>query len=310
MTALPKISVVIPCYNAERYIVAAIHSALAQEWPGLEILVVDDGSSDRSIDLVRETFPSVKLLRQPNQGVASARNYGISVAQGEWIAFLDADDIWLPGKLNAQWELLSAKPSARMSYTSWQVWTSTDPEPTVEFLEALSDQSGEVSRWSGATGWIYTQLLLDCVVWTSTVMAHRTLFTDIGVFDTSLRIGEDYDLWLRASRLTEILRVSRPLALYRMHVSNITRQAPMENYQAAVVSNAVSRWGYGSPDGSVARQSDVNRAIARSWRNFAIANMVSGNWKRARQSATPAVRLDPLHLGGWKILAQTMMHLG
>lgn len=310
MTVLPKVSVVIPCYNAERYIVAAIRSALAQEWPSLEILVIDDGSSDRSIDLVREKFPGVKLLCQPNQGVASARNYGISISEGEWIAFLDADDVWLPGKLHAQWELLCSNPGARMSYTSWQVWTSTDPEPTVEYLKALSGQAGDVNRWSGATGWIYTQLLLDCVVWTSTVMAHRTLFTDIGVFDTSLRIGEDYDLWLRASRLTEILRVSRPLALYRMHVSSITRQVPSENYQAAVVSNAVSRWGYASPDGSVAKQSDVNRALARSWRNFASANMIAGNWKRARQSAKPAVRLDPMHLGGWKILAQTMMHLG
>jgi glycosyltransferase involved in cell wall biosynthesis len=305
----PKISVVIPCFNAEKYIAGAVRSALEQDWPNLEVVVVDDGSLDHSVEVVRSAFPGVTLLRQPNQGVAAARNSGVAQAQGEWVAFLDADDIWLPGKLHAQWELLSAKPSARAAYTAWQVWSSTDPVPPPDYIEALVSQSSETDRWSGPTGWIYPQLLLDCVVWTSTVLAHRTLFTDIGLFDTSLRIGEDYDLWLRASRMTEILRVDRPLALYRMHGSNITKQAPAENFQAAVIANALQRWGYVSPDGSVAKKAEVSNALAGSWRSFAGAHVAAGNWKRARQGAVAAVRLAPMHMGGWKLLARSMMRL-
>src|SRR5674476_440824 len=95
MPIAPTISVIIPCFNAERYVCAAIRSVLLQEWPQIQIIVVDDGSDDNSAILVRDTFPQVKLVRQPNQGVAAARNRGIELANGDWIAFLDADDVWL-----------------------------------------------------------------------------------------------------------------------------------------------------------------------------------------------------------------------
>ncbi|MFX8024319.1 hypothetical protein ABTK62_20960, partial [Acinetobacter baumannii] len=81
----------------------------------------------------------------------------------------------------------------------------------------LAAQAGDTARWAGATGWLYPELLLDCVVWTSTVLMQRSLLDEIGDFDSELRIGEDYDLWLRASRVTRIERVAQPLALYRQH---------------------------------------------------------------------------------------------
>lgn len=307
MSASPKISVVIPCFNAERYIAAAIRSALVQDWPDLEVVVVDDGSSDRSAELVRDTFPEVKVVLQANQGVAVARNSGIACAQGDWIAFLDADDIWLPGKLQAQMDLLTCTPGARMSYTAWDVWTSTEPLPTPEYLLALKGRSGELAHWSGASGWVYPQLLLDCVVWTSTVLAERSVFSQIGQFDPSLRIGEDYDLWLRASRVTPIMRVSRPYALYRMHPNSITRSVPGENYRGLVISHALARWGYSSPDGGSARKSDVDRVLAKTWSEFATAHFYAGNLSRARQAARRALRVHFWHANGWKVLLKTVV---
>jgi glycosyltransferase involved in cell wall biosynthesis len=307
MNTLPKISVVIPCYNAERYIDAAISSVIAQDWPELEILVVDDGCSDRSAELVRNSFPGVKLIQQVNQGVAAARNNGVMQAQGDWIAFLDADDIWLPGKLRAQWELLSSTPEARMAYTAWQVWTSTDPAPLPEYLNALLDQSSDFARLSGPSGWIYPQLLLDCEVWTSTVLAHRSIFADIGLFDTTLRIGEDYDLWLRASQATQILRVARPYALYRMHPASITRTVPEINHRNLVVGRALTRWGYCSPDGAVARKIDVDRAIAKSWSDFGSAHLAAGNMMLARQAGVKAMRADWRLASGWKVLLKAVV---
>jgi len=307
MALHPAISVVIPCFNARAYIAAAIRSVQAQDWPDLEIIVVDDGSSDRSAELVMEMFPAVRLVRQTNSGVAAARNHGISEANGEWIAFLDADDFWLPGKLRAQMALLGAAPQARMSYTAWEVWTSLDPAPLQGYLTELASRSSNLQLWTGASGWVYPQLLLDCVVWTSTVLAHRSIFTEVGMFDTALRIGEDWDLWLRASRVTQILRVPVPYALYRMHPASITRSVPEKNFRSLVVGRALFRWGYTSPDGSVANRADVNRSLAKGWSDFGGAHLLAANLPLAYKAGLAAIRADCTLVSGWKVLAKSIL---
>lgn len=304
---VPEISVVIPCYNAARYVAAAVRSALAQRTGSMEIIVVDDGSSDGSAQVVRQQFSSVDVVEQPNLGVAAARNAGIRRARGEWIAFLDADDVWLPGKIAAQRRLLADMPAARMVYTAWHVWESCEPEPSPGLLHTLSRGADDNGQWRGASGWIYPELLVDCVVWTSTVLAHRSLFDEAGLFDPSLRIGEDYDLWLRVSRVTPILRVCAPFALYRMNASSITRQLPERNYRSDVVRHAVRRWGYGSPDGRLANRSEVNRGLAGSWIDYAGAHLAAGSLSRARQGALSALRADPSHLTAWKVLARSFI---
>ena len=303
----PQISVVIPCFNAERYIGAALRSVLAQSLRPAEVIVVDDGSSDGSADLVRNQFPGVTLLCQANQGVAAARNHGVEHASGDWVAFVDADDAWLPGKLAAQCALLQAHPEARMAYTAWQVWLSTEPEPSPQLLAQLAACADDTERWAGASGWIYPELLLDCVVWTSTVVAQRSLLRELGGFDPALRIGEDYDLWLRASRVTPILRVPRPGALYRLHTASITKGAPARNHKGEVVGRALQRWGYQSPDGRSASRSDVLRGLARSWSDFGGAHLIGGNLPTARRAALTSLRLRPAQLLGWKVLAKAAL---
>lgn len=259
----PSISVIIPCFNCEKYVLASVRSVYAQNWPNIEVIVVDDGSTDDSAGLVRAHFPGVRLIQQPNQGVAAARNNGLANATGEWIAFLDADDIWLHNKLTLQWALLQASPAVRMCYAAWHVWQSDAPEPTEELLGQLrsnASSSGGGSPQIGASGWIYPELLLDCVVWTSTVLAHRSVFNEVGDFDTSLRIGEDYDLWLRASRVTKILRVPDKLALYRIHPASITKSAPskkLPRYRdptgAGSLGIHLAGWNDCGPGGSMQR---------------------------------------------------------
>jgi glycosyltransferase involved in cell wall biosynthesis len=301
------LSVVIPCFNASRYIAAAIRSVQDQNWDKLEIIVVDDGSTDGSADLVASQFPAVKLIRQANQGAAAARNLGVSQAQGSWIAFLDADDVWLPGKLSAQSDRLRADPAARVAYTAWQVWPGETPSPGVAELATLLAGADDELRWAGPSGWIYPDLLLDCALWTSTVVAHRTVFDEVGVFDTGLRIGEDYDLWLRVSRITRILRVNRPCALYRAHPASITRGAPLENYRSIVVSRAIARWGYGHEPAGTAAKAHVRRALARSWSDFAASNLEAGQFDRARHGALMSLRTDPTHAVAWKVLLKTAL---
>lgn len=300
------ISVVVPCYNAGRYIAGSLRSVLAQTSSPLEIIVVDDGSSDGSADLVRREFPDVVVLSQANQGAAAARNLGIRHARGEWVAFLDADDLWLPGKLEAQSKCIAASSGTRMVYTGWQEWTSEVPEPSPEQLAGVISDSQENKYWDGPSGWIYTQLLVDCVVWTSTVIVHRSLFDEIGPFDVELRLGQDYDFWLRASRVTPIIKVPLPYALYRKHPSNSTNKAHSENYRAIVIERALNRWGYVGPDGAKANPREVKRVLAKSWSDFGQSHLRVGNLKRAREAARQATGADWRHIAGWRLQAKAV----
>ncbi len=300
------VSVVVPCFNALPYIGATLRSILAQGEPGLQVIVVDDGSTDGSPELIEREFPGVTLLRQANAGVAAARNTGIAAASSPWIAFCDADDIWLPGKLQAQHAAIAGAPDCRMSYTAWQVWPSAEAEATPTLLAELKSRASDAG-WAGATGWLYPELLMDCVVWTSTVLVHRSVLDEVGVFDPGLRIGEDYDLWLRASRVTRIERVARPLALYRQHPASITRGAPRDNYRGRVVQRALDTWGLTGPDGRRADAAAVRAGLAFSWSSFAYAQLAAGERVAARQSLRESLRADPTHLPGWKLLLRSFL---
>ena len=309
MNRLPRVSVIIPCYNARPYVGATLRSVHAQQGVDLDVIVVDDGSSDGSSDLVERDFPGVRVVRQVNQGVAVARNRGIAEARHDWVAFIDADDLWLPGKLQAQFERLAATPDARMAYTAWVVWNSDGPEPPAPWLAELASRAAEPARWAGPDGWIYPDLLLDCRVWTSGVLAERTLLRELGGFSPELRIGEDYDLWLRASRLTPIVRVARPLAIYRLHSTSITRRVPAANHKADIVERALRQWGYAGPDGRCARRADVARGLARSWADFAGAQLDAGRVRAPLAAALRSVRTWPGQLPGWMVLARSTVGL-
>jgi glycosyltransferase involved in cell wall biosynthesis len=305
--AAPVVSVVIPCYNGARYILATLASVLAQDIAAMEVIVIDDGSRDGSAELVRQAYPQVRVEVQANAGVAAARNRGIALARGEFIAFVDADDIWLRGKLAAQLAMMAAHPECRMNYAPWQVWDSDQPAPSAAELAAVADSAADSARWAGPSGWIYPSLLLDCHVWTSTVLARRSLFDEIGVFDPTLRLGEDYDLWLRASRVTPILRLPRPFALYRLHAASITHSRPNGNHRARVIESALAQWGYQSPDGTQADRAAVERMLAKTWSDYAAAQLYNGQVQPARESSWKALRLSGRHVAGWKVLIKSYL---
>lgn len=304
---MPSVSVIIPSYNAERWIKSTLDSVLAQTYSDIEIIVIDDGSTDDTVSVVSKNYPEIKLISQTNQGVAAARNKGIENASGEWIAFLDADDIWLPNKIRDQFELLATDPEAQMVYSSWHVWPSQTSSPDPELLCVLQKVTNNTDEFRGPSGWIYPELLEDCYVWTSTVLAKRTLFEHIGKFDTTLKIGEDYDLWLRASQSTKILRVAKPLALYRIHPTSLTKSTPLENYQAIVINRAISRWGYKSPDGRIASKTRVNKRIALSWLNFADASFQVGNIAKTTNSVFISLRLNLFNFNIWAFITKKLI---
>jgi glycosyltransferase involved in cell wall biosynthesis len=195
-----SISVVIPTFNRAGSLPRALDSVLAQTLPPCEIIVVDDGSTDETPDLMAERYPQCRYLRQPNQGVSAARNLGISGADGDWIALLDSDDAWLPDKLDRQMHALQATPGVRICHTE-EIWIRRGVRVNPMHKHAKSG------------GRIFRRCLPLCVISPSSVLLHRSLFDEYGLFDPDLPACEDYDLWLRLCAREEVCFVEQPLTV-------------------------------------------------------------------------------------------------
>jgi glycosyltransferase involved in cell wall biosynthesis len=305
---VPEVSVVIPCYNAARYVLATVQAVLAQAaGVSLEVIVVDDGSRDDSVARLRASGLPVHIVEQANAGVATARNRGAAHARGQWLAFCDADDLWLPGKLTRQLGALARFPQARMASAAWHVWVDDAPAPPTLAAWCPEGGVGLALDDSLVCDDRYPALLEDCVVWTSTVVMQRSLFEEAGGFDASLPVGEDYDLWLRCSRLTPMLMDMQPLALYRMHAGSITKRALPRNYKGEVVGRAIERWGHAGAFGGHADAARVARGLARSWADHAGSAYRAGQAPQAREAALKSLRLQPAQWLGWTVLAKSCL---
>jgi glycosyltransferase involved in cell wall biosynthesis len=184
----PLVSAIIPVYNRVAMVAAAISSVLAQDWKRLELIVVDDGSDDGTPEMVRQRFGSrVRLLSLPcNRGVSHARNQGFALSRGDFIAFLDSDDLWQPAKTSRQVAFMQAAPEMLISQTD-EIWIRHGRR--VNPCRHHHKPAGE----------IFPACLERCVVTPSAVMMRREFFARVGLFDESLPACEDYDLWLRTA---------------------------------------------------------------------------------------------------------------
>ena len=210
----PRISVVIPAYNHALSLPKAIGSVREQNWPGVEIIVVDDGSRDETPRVMEELAGGdLRYIRQANAGAASARNRGIRESTSEWVAFLDADDIWLPGKLLTQMTELQSRPEASFSYTD--VWLRYE------------DETETVRECGTGDKTLLSKLLTGNLFATPTVIVRRHCFEEIGAFDAELRTGEDWDMWLRLAAHFDWVHVSRPLATIRTTTSETKFPLPV-----------------------------------------------------------------------------------
>lgn len=209
----PTVSVLIPAYNAGWCVGKAIDSVLAQEYRDFELIVVDDGSTDDTAGVLRRYGSTIRVVAQPNGGMSNARNAGIRVAQGEFLAFLDADDWWLPGKLGLQVELMRARPelgfcscAARVEdmdgqlLNLWQCPTWEEP-----FVAHLFGSGADVPG--------------SC----SAVLARRELVLRAGCFDETLRGAEDPDLWIRLAAVSRYACLREPLIVVLRRPGSVSR---------------------------------------------------------------------------------------
>lgn len=209
-----KISAVIPAYNAEKHIARAIKSVLQQTRPADEIIVVDDGSADKTAEIVRGFGNKVILIEQKNAGVSVARNAGINAATGDWFAFLDADDEWLPEKLHRQSEHLSQNPGLKWTFTNLS-WDKAEhgkfelAHPVERFSESERNTAFFEDYFHAYMNGFYVS--------TITVMVHKSAFETVGMFEPGMKRAQDTDLWFRiAYQYPQIGYLKEPLAIYHL----------------------------------------------------------------------------------------------
>ncbi len=223
-----RVSVVIPVFNQERYLGMAIESVLAQTFRDFELIIVDDGSTDGTPNVIGRYGEQVRPFHKPNGGGASALNLGIREARGEWIAWLSSDDVWEPTKLARQMAAVQANPAAEFVFTDDLV---IDSDGNVLQRRHFSVASSRNRR--------LLQLARGCFINGSSTLIRRDVFHRVGYFDERDRLTYDYDLWFRIVQQCELLNLPEPLIRYRVHGTQGSH-----NYEGMMLAwhRVLSRW--------------------------------------------------------------------
>ncbi len=223
----PKVSVIIPTYNRSEMLKQAIDSVLSQSYDDFELIVVDDGSTDNTPEALAACKDKIICYRQENKGVSAARNRGIGMASGELIAFLDSDDLWLPGKLASQVEFFTSRPDALICQTQ-ETWIRNGRRVNPK------------NRHQKESGMIYERSLALCLVSPSAVMMKKQLLDMTGGFDENLPACEDYDLWLRISCRFPIHLIDIPLIIKRGgHKDQLSGAAGLDRFRIFAISKII-----------------------------------------------------------------------
>lgn len=203
---MPIVSVIIPFYNRSAWLIEAVYSVLSQTYTDFEIIIINDGSSEvfNPFDVFDDE--RIVYVEQENSGPATARNVGINRAQGKYIAFLDADDLFLPSKLEIQVRCMEGNPDIALSHTGYTKITGNG-----EFIENVD--SGQFN------GVVYPKIITHCPIATPTVMVRRDVLSSLR-FVEDARVGEDIMLWISIAMISKIIGIKEPLSKVRIHGSN------------------------------------------------------------------------------------------
>lgn len=314
-----SVSVIIPTFNRRDLLARAVDSALAQTHCDLEVVVVDDGSTDGTADMLQGRYGAekrLKIIRQENQGVCVARNRALDAAQGQFIAFLDSDDIWRPWKLEVQLACLTRRPEAGMVWTDmeavgpcgevvhshylrkmYSTYRWFPDECLFEGVETLSDIMPDCPDGLEGTlvkrGRIGRAMIIGNLVHTSTVLLSRTRLEQVGRFDESLApAGEDHDFHLRVCEAGPVALIDVPSISYQTGLADrLTRHREiMARHYLVTMERAVAR---ASPGGRPPRQM-LRKARARGHAWLASSLIEQGNSAAARKHLLRSLSCDPL----------------
>ena len=288
-----RASVILPCFNSERTVAAAMESALAQTLEGVEVVAVDDGSTDRTVEILQRYVARdperVRVIEQPHSNPYAARNRGAREARGCYLAFLDSDDLWEPRKLELQLPLLDQRSQVVLCHTGGR---TTGPAGNVlRSFPAQPDYQGHC----------FKRLLVRNRLATSSVVVPRDLFLEMGGFDEALAARGDWEMWTRIARRGEFTAVDLPLIRYRFHGGRMSRDTDrMRDYHLRVIQKHADLYHDEVPG--------LDRYLrnARFEAHVAYAQEYLGAGRRGRALAevARALREKPGAAPAWKVLAK------
>ena len=295
----PRVSVVIPTFNRAAFLPSAARSALDQTLHEIEVIIVDDGSTDATPDVCRSfaaTDPRVRVIRQGNRGLPAARNAGLTAAAADWVAFLDDDDLWVPHALA---RLRAGVGEGDVVGCLAVAFTSDEPALTAPTILA-APQKFALTPYPPAVSAM--PIALHELLLRSFFPIHGALFSTaavraVGGFDDTLKAAEDYDLWLRLAARAPVAVLPEALALVRMHPRQMSR---VLGIQVAETRRVLERFLSTHPE--IHRTGALRRRIARLAREEAYAALRAGQRRAARVAAAHAVRLWPADAKAWLYL--------
>ncbi|MDY6988990.1 MAG: glycosyltransferase [Thermodesulfobacteriota bacterium] len=288
---MPTVSVVIPTHNRGWFLKEAIDSVLDQDFEDFELIVIDDGSTDTTHELLK-SYPRACVVTKEHGGVSAARNAGIAKATGRLIAFLDSDDLWMAGKLRAQIAFFESHPNARICQTE-EIWMRSGKRVNPKM------------RHSKPSGMIFERSLELCLVSPSAVMMRRGLFDEVGCFDETMPACEDYDLWLRIACRFPIYLIDTPLVIKRGgHKDQLSMQPGLDRYRIYALVKILEK----PPEGglSATQRKAAIEALSKKCTIYAAGCLKRGRVDEAREYATlplrfknpnqraTALRIDPV----------------
>jgi glycosyltransferase involved in cell wall biosynthesis len=298
---IPTVSVVIPAYNAESFLGQAIESALSQTYPDLDIYIVDDGSIDGTSQIIHHYLSNKRIhsIHQDTSGPAAARNRGIAEAQGEFIAFLDADDLWEPQKLAKQINLFQQNNDLGLVYSRYRT----------KILNATGswEDDEERNRWVRARthyrGQIFRELVYGPFIALPSVVIPRRVLDDVGLFDTHLITAEDRHLWARIAHDYPIGYVDEELVIVRRHGGNISWDPAREPQTLDFLRKIAEQF----PECSLSKGGWMRTTYADTARTSGDDALHAGRMGQARRELWQACRYRPWRLSNWLRLALAML---
>ncbi len=298
------VSVIIPTYNCVEFVSDALDSVLSQDYSPIEVIVVDDGSTDGTREVLGRYGDRINVFQQQNGGPAAARNLAVSKSKGEYLAFLDGDDLWLPGKLAVQMAYITSHPDARVVYGDWLVWR---PDATGHYAPLnKAPPRDDFALDEGNSGWAYARLIShDCILHIIATVIHRSVFDRVNGFDESFRTGSDYDFWVRVSRHFPITKLRRTVAVYRQNATSITYRIRRENNGYRLLKRAIDSWGLRDEAGNLADRRAVHRRLSDLAFMHGYRHFWSGDPRVALSSLWKASRHNPWRVKshGYVVLA-------
>ena len=287
---MPRVSVIMPVRNGKDYLQEAVDSVLQQSFADLELLLIDDGSTDDDYDRYALQDERIRVIHLTGLGVSRARNVGMAQARGEFIAFLDSDDIWFPSKLRAQVDYFEQNHDVGVVFGQFIRWPAQANGSFAPAASLVQDASQFTRMDPARSGWLYTRLLDGLLVGMNTAVIRRSVYESIGGFNEAMRQGEDYDFWLKASRVAEMHSLNGPVALYRIHGASAMHRLSAESHLVNLLKAASMRWGLKTLGGQSLTPGAFQERLARVYFDHGYAHYWRGDRIVARAAFWKALR--------------------